>query len=249
MSSRDSGRRLFARYAHTPNSLGYCGPQDAAALAAVACGEGDLEAVPGLAASFSGAWPYQQLIADLTLRPDPLDADVVRAYWTGNELTGAVDPAEFGAALLQRFGSRASAYWSHLDESLLPEVAPTHAFHVLSVYPWTRLLGSGRPEPLEVLDSCRIVSATVLDTDANHLIVLARPLVYADRTLSLGDPVESRVGYRVGRGTFIGPVEPGDRVALHWGFACDRLTAEQAEDLDRWTAWQLRAVAPRLAST
>ncbi|WP_308116673.1 DUF6390 family protein, partial [Rhodococcus zopfii] len=32
------GARLFARYAHAPNELGYCGPASAAALERAACG-------------------------------------------------------------------------------------------------------------------------------------------------------------------------------------------------------------------
>ena len=48
-------------------------------------------------------------------------------------------------------------------------------------------------------------------------------------------------------GSLVGVVEPGDQVAVHWGFACDRLTKEQVESLERWTAHQLEAMAPRLA--
>ncbi|MDN5893536.1 MAG: DUF6390 family protein [Nocardioides sp.] len=244
----EAGRRLFSRYAHAPNSLGYCGPADSAALRAVACGGGDPGLVPGLAAGFSGAWPYQELIAAMTGRADPLAADVVRAYWTGNDLTAEVDRADFGAALLDRFGPQAASYWTHLDESVLVEAAPTHAFHVFSIYPWTRLLGTGRPEPLEVLDSCRIAQAEVVEVGPEQLVVRSRHLEYRDRRLSLGEPVESRVEYLTGGGSFLGEVSPGDRVALHWGFACDLLTSSDAAHLQRWTDWQLDAVAPRLSA-
>ncbi len=227
--------------------MGYCGPEDTAALRAVASGGGDPELVPALARRFTGAWPYQQLIADLTSRSDPLCVEVVRAYWTGNDLTDSLDREEFGVALLDRFGPGMRASWPHLEDSLLPEVAPTHAFHVLSLYPWSRLLSTGRPEPLTVLDSCRIGWGTVTGIEGDRLVVRSRHLEYDDRKLALGASVETRVPHRVEDGSFVGRVMVGDHVALHWGLVCDRLTPQEAADLERWTQWQLAAIAPRLA--
>lgn len=241
-----AGHRLFAQYAYAPNALGYCGPEGSAALLAVACGRGDDVDVPALAKRFSGAWPYQKVLAELA-RADPLDARVVRAYWTGNELTDRVDRAKFGPALLDRIRPVAGSYWSHLGDDLLTEAAPTHAFHVLAVYPWSRLLDAGQSEPLRVLDSCRIASAGVLAVEPDHLVVASRHLEYADGVLSLGPEQEEQVGYRVGGASFVDEVQPGDVVAVHWGFVCDRLTREQTHSLARWTDWQLAAMAPRLA--
>jgi uncharacterized protein DUF6390 len=242
-----AGHRLFAQYAHAPNARGYCGPPGVADLLSVASGDGERVDVPSLAARFSGAWPYQQVLADLAGVVDPLDENVVRAYWTGNELTDRIDRAVFGEALLSRIRPQARHYWAHLDDSLLLEAAPTHAFHVLAVYPWSRLLGSGQPEPLEVLDSCRIGWATVIALESAHLVVRTRHLEYRDTSLFLGHEQEDRVGYRVNGAAFINDVKVGDHVAVHWGFACDRLTDEQVRSLERWTNWQLEAMAPRLA--
>jgi hypothetical protein len=242
------GHRLFARYAYAPNALGYCGPDGADALRQVASGK-DVDAdVPALARRFSGAWPYQQVLAELVGVADPLDEAVVRAYWTGNDLTDQVDRTAFGTALLERIKLQAGRYWSHLDEALLVEAAPTHAFHVLAVYPWSRLLGAGAPEPLQVLDSCRIGWATVVAVEADELVVRARHLEYDSKTLSLGGEREERIGYRVQGASFLASVAPDDRVAVHWGVACDLLTPDQAERLEWWTRWQLEAVAPRLAA-
>src|SRR3954469_1371860 len=97
-----AGWRLFARYAHAPNARGYCGPPQAAALEAVACGGGADVDVPALARRFSGAWPYLCLIAELTGIEDPLDERVGRAYWTGSALTREVDARRLGRLLLAR---------------------------------------------------------------------------------------------------------------------------------------------------
>lgn len=241
------GHRLFARYAHAPNALGYCGPEGAEALREVACGRGDGTDVHALARQFSGAWPYQQAMAGLAGIDDPLDERVVRGYWTGNELTDQVHGDGFGSVLLERIRPQAGAYWSHLTDDLLGEASPTHAFHVLAVYPWSRLLDTGRPEPLHVLDSCRIGWARVVAVEPEELLVRSRHLDYADRRLTLGPEREERVGHRVGGASFVDALAPGDLVAVHWGFACDRLTEDEAARLEHWTEWQLEAAAPRLA--
>lgn len=240
-----AGHRLFARYAHAPNALGYCGPASSDAVRAVACGSPAQVDIAGVARRFSGAWPYQQILADMTGVGDPLAEEVVRGYWTGNSLTKRVDRVAFGRALLERITPQVAAYWAHLTDDLLGEAAPTHAFHVLSVYPWSRLLGAG-PGPLHVLDSCRIAWATVRAVEPEALVVEGPVLAYDEGVLTLTAPVERRVGYRVGGETFVDGFAVGDRAAVHWDFACDRLTDEQAEALAAETAWQLAAVAPRL---
>ena len=242
------GHRLFAKYAHAPNSLGYCGPAGEDALRAVAAGGGKHVDVPLLARGFSGAWPYQEVLAELTGIDDPLDERVVRAYWTGNELTDTVGNVRFGAALLERIRPQADHYWGHLNDDLLTEAAPTHQFHVFGIYPWSRLLAAGQPEPLKVLDSCRIGWARVVEVEAEHLLVRMAHLEYDGSVLSLGTPREERIPHRIEGACFLDGVVPGDDVAVHWGFVCDRLTTEEVDRLAHWTAWQLDAIAPRLAS-
>ncbi len=201
--------------------------------------------VPALARGFSGAWPYQQVLAELAGIEDPLDERVVRGYWTGNELTGSVGNVRFGRALLERIGPQAGHYWGHLTDDLLAEAAPTHAFHVFGVYPWSRLLGRGIPEPLNVLDSCRIGWAEVVAAEPERLLVRMRHLTYDDGLLALGPPVVERIGRRIAGLTFIDDVRPGENVAVHWGFACDRLTAAELAHLQHWTDWQLEAFSRR----
>lgn len=240
------GERLFARYAHAPNALGYCGPAAAAALQAVACGGGAGVDVRRLARRFSGAWPYQLLIGELTGH-DPLSAEVGRAYWTGSQLTRTVDVTRLGELLLDRFATQAGHYWQHLTDDLLAEVRPTHSFHVLGVYPWTRLLATGLPEPLHVLDSCRIRAGQVLEVSGDRLLVRTDTLTWDGRRLGLVPADQEWVDWRTADGTFTGPVEPGDQVALHWGFACDRLASAEADELRSWTAEQIDLTNVRLS--
>ncbi|TSE00952.1 hypothetical protein FOS14_04060 [Skermania sp. ID1734] len=239
------GHRLFAQYVHAPNALGYCGPAEAHALAATACGRRSAD-LTDIARKFTGAWPYQQLIAELSDAPDPLGADVVRAYWTGSELTDRIDRQRFGEALLGRFASQAGHYWKHLTPALLDEAAPTHAFHVLGVYPWSRLLKTGMPQPLEVLDSCRITDGVVVDVNDERALVRSRRLRF-EGTLALAAEEDRPLRYRLAEGAFVADLRRGDRVAVHWDFICDRLTREQANCLQHWTNWQLDRTNRRLA--
>lgn len=84
-------RPAAVRYVRIPaERTGVCGPADHAALRdygmAGVTGPGLLQ----LARAFTGAWPYLQLIAAASHIPDPLDAQVVEAYWVGNSLLGNV---------------------------------------------------------------------------------------------------------------------------------------------------------------
>ena len=84
-----SGAVLFARYAYPPNALGYCGPENSAELFERAAAGEDSPGLRRLIRGFDGAWPYLALIAGAAGRVDPLDPDVVEAYWVGNGLLDA----------------------------------------------------------------------------------------------------------------------------------------------------------------
>ena len=222
-----SGAALFARYADAPNALGYCGPPE---------GIGTTEAeIRASARRFSGVWPYLQVLARLTGTADPLDARLVEAYWLGRDL--GVDREAFGRELLAVLGTRAGAYWTHLTADLLVEAAPDHGFHVFGVYPWSRLLSVG-PQPLFVLDSCRIRWGTVVGLAP--LTVSSSRLTWDGVALGLGEPTESAVEG--------GGVALGDVVAVHWDRLVDVLSPDQADVLVASTAARLAATNARLSA-
>lgn len=241
------GHRLFAQYAHAPNALGYCGPPGSERLQAVACGRAPGTDVVAMARQFSGAWPYQVVIAELAGISDPLDERVVRAYWTADELVDQIDRDRFGRTLLARLAHDAGHYWKHLTEDLLTEAAPTHNFHVFGVYPWSRLLDTGMPQPLEVLDSCRIRWGEVVGFDGGRARVRSQPLRFDAGRLSLGPEQDGAADYRVPEGTFVTDLAVGDHVAVHWSFVCDRLDHDRADRLRQQTEWQLAHTNRRLS--
>ena len=109
------------------------------------------------------------------------------------------------------------------------------------------VLAAGQPEPLKVLDSCRIGWARVVEVEAEHLLVRMAHLEYDGSVLSLGTPREERIPHRI-EGVLPRRRRAGRRRRGALGIVCDRLTTEEVDRLAHWTAWQLDAIAPRLAS-
>jgi len=236
-----TGPVLFARYAFGPNRLGYCGPDDAAELFGQATVGGETDALRRLAEQFEGAYPYLELIARANGIGDPLDARVVEAYWLGNALLEQVRPGMFGASLDLRFRRRLRGDgWRWLADKPAAGALPMHAFHVLDVFPRLGLLRSGAlDDVLKVIDSCRIRWGRVLERDGDWLVVAVVPLELVDGKLRLASPrVEKIRAWQDGHG-FLDGVATGDRVSIHWDWACDVLDARRLELLRTWTAHEL----------
>ncbi|MFI5101343.1 MAG: DUF6390 family protein, partial [Actinomycetes bacterium] len=115
-------------------------------------------------------------------------------------------------------------------------VWPHHNFHVFGVYPWVGLVRSGVVDaPLRVLDRCRIRWGTVQVVQHDLAVVSSRPVVWDGRALGLGLERPEQVLLRVDGHGIVPDVQPGDRVALHWDWACARLSAQQQAELVRRT--------------
>jgi hypothetical protein len=235
------GAEMFARYAHAPNQLGYCGPANSSSLL-----DGPRDRIETAARQFNGAWPYLQVLSRMTGIADPLDYRLVESYWHGGGIGARLNCEAFTAELLSVIGPQAGHYWSHLTFDLADEAAPDHCFHVFAVYPWSRLLGKGSDEhPLFVLDNCRISWGTVLTTDDVTAVVPSQSLCWNGSALSLSPSQTRRVETRT-EGRRNVAIRPGDLVALHWGRVCDRLTPEQMATLKDSTDRQLLATNRRL---
>lgn len=235
------GPLLFARYAFGPNRLGYCGPADAAELFELAVDGRRVADLRALARQFDGAWPYLELIARSNGRRDPLDREVVEAYWLGNALLDRVAPMQLGMSLEARFRPRlGSDDWRWLAGKPAAGARPVHAFHVLDVFPRIGLLRSDRVnDVLTVIDGCRIRWGQVVAVEGDWLIVAVTPIRLIDGRLQLTAPELERVqAWRDGAG-FIADIAPGDVVSVHWSWACDRLDERRLANLIGWTRHQL----------
>ncbi len=245
---RTSGPVLFARYAYPPNSLGYCGPADSAALLEHAASGTDGPELAHLARGFGGAWPYLQLIAAAAGRADPLDPAVVAAYWVGNPLLRQVSPALLAAHLRDRFEARAGRGFADIAELAVRGAPPHHNFHVFAVYPWVGLLRGGTVDhPLRVLDACRIRWGRVTAVTSGTATVLSRPLIWDGHRLLLGGERAEQALVSVGAGGLAPSVGCGDVVSLHWAWVCDVLRPRQVSTLRRLTAQILTLTNTALA--
>lgn len=238
------GVEMFARYAHAPNALGYCGPPLGATLR-----HGSEDEVRRAATKFSGAWPYLRVLSELTGIADPLDYRLVESYWLGGGVGADLDPQSFFDALLAIIGPQAGRYWSHLTPDLVREAAANHSFHVFGVYPWTRFLGRGMDEhPLKVLDNCRITWGTVVSRDGGRIEVVRATLAFDGGALALSEPSSGVFQVWTDGYSAVPDVAPGDQVALHWGRLCGRLSPRQVRALADATDRQVRVTSRRLAS-
>lgn len=209
------------------------------------------EVDPGLlelAQSFTGPWPYLRLIAGTAGIEDPFDERVVEAYWLGNGLLDGIDTTDFGMALDESFRGRAGLHWDHMAEAIPEGIVPNHMFHVFGVYPWVGLLvESHRGEPLEILQGCRIRWGRVVDVVGDSAVVRSRPLTWDGRRLDLGPPELEQAVLSSGGLALMHDPMPGEWVALHWGWVCDRLTPGQLRSLRDETARQLAITNDRVA--
>ncbi|MDH6247798.1 DUF6390 family protein [Mycobacterium sp. OTB74] len=239
------GVEMFARYAYAPNHLGYCGPPELAGLRSASADD-----VRAAARSFWGAWPYLEVLSNMTGIADPLDHRLVESYWLGGGVAAELDSREFASRLLAVIGPLAGQYWSHLTNGLAGEAAANHCFHVFGVYPWSRLLGRGMDEhPLHVLDNCRITWATVVSCTGGDVDVNARQLQWDGHELRLSEPSPRHLEVWEDGYCAVPDMAVGDQVALHWGRVCGRLTPDQCRALQDSTARQLSVTNRRLAGS
>jgi hypothetical protein len=224
----ETGATRFARYAFPPNELGYCGPEGASVLLHhTTHGAGSVE-VTTRARQFEGAWTYLSVIGK-ACGLDPLDPLVVDAYWVGNDLLAMVDPADLLATLRHRFRAQPTGLLGSTPAS--EDVLANHGFHVFAVYPWARMLGGGSDVPRSVLDACRVRWGTVHQVDGELVEVESRPLTWDGARLGLGDPQMESVRWSSGGMSLVGTPVAGDVVAMHWDWACERLTPDRIDAL------------------
>jgi len=219
-----TGALLFGRYAFPPNQLGYCGPDDSAALFDYVAEKRADQGLVELERRFEGAYPYLCLIAQANGIADPFDEQVVDAYWIGNRLLDGVPPRAMHESMSERFAGRMTAADLRWLMNKLGAARPHHNFHVFDIYVRTGLMRDDRAHVVvSAMDSCRISWGKVVSVEGPDLLVERPELVYREGKLALSEPRATKVvRQRDGRG-FVGDLTPGDTVSVHWTWACDKL--------------------------
>jgi len=245
-TGRADGAAVFARYAFPPNELGYCGPAGAEVLLASGATGAWRGEVERRACLFDGAWPYLRLIADSAAIADPLDARVVRAYWLGGDLLDRVDRDAFVRVVTEQFGTQPGVA-ERLTGEVVTAAGPHHGFHVLVVYPWIGLLDKGGDVARSVLDQCRIRWGRVTAVGDRHADVAVAAIRHDDGRLYVGGEDVIRTRWAADGHAFVEDLRPGEQVAVHWDWVCDRLGDGEVAQLATRIRAQLEAANAWLA--
>lgn len=221
-----TGALRFGRYAFPPNRFGYCGPSDHGALLEYVAARRTDNGLLELSRRFEGAYPYLVLIAHANGIADPFDDRVVEAYWIGNDWLDRAGGSGLHELLGDRFKPRMPAgEFGWLSTKVDNGARPHHNFHVFEIYVRAGLMRNDKADiVLETMDSCRISWATVSAVAGDELVVERPALVLDGGKFGLSEPRTTRVTRQVdGRG-FVDGIRPGDRVSVHWQWACEALS-------------------------
>ena len=173
------GHRLFAKYAHAPNALGYCGPAGCGGTSRGRAGAGERR-------RRAVRWHAASRAPGPTSRCSPTSPGST-TRWTNAWFvaTGRQRPHRRGRAT-SGSGRRCSSGSGHRPATTgAPDRRPAGRGCAHARVPRVRRLpvvaaaAAGLPEPLDVLDSCRIGWAKVAEVEAEHLLVRMAHLDYA----------------------------------------------------------------------
>ena len=238
------GLALCARFSIATNRLAYCGPADAepSLYDAILTGRGTPRAREALS-RFEALMPYLEAIGAANGR-DPFDAEVVAAYWIGNELLDQVDRAGM-LRLLEALSRRGlpSALSRRLADHLPERSVPHHVFHV--GYVGVGAVTGHVPTTVANIESCRPALAQVVRVEGGRLTVAGPVARVEDGRLGLRGREERTLSWDP---KALPDLSIDDRVAVHWSWPALRLTPEQARSLETWTARSLEAANEGLGS-
>lgn len=228
--------KLAAKYSFMPNRLKYCGPADAdRVLYDFILGKDNHMLVKGLLEQFHSLYLYLELIGRKNSLP-PFDREVIESYWIGNRLIENIKRQEIRELILNKFTKKGlvKSAAEELAENIPENAVPHHSFHVFHIHSITgKLLPT-----IKNLDKCRISACRVKEALDGKLIVEYRPIL-AENRLEYGSLAEKEVIYKR---EFIGELNPGDFVSVHWDFAVEKLRKGQVENLEKYTKRNLDAI-------
>jgi hydrogenase maturation factor len=237
-----SGAMTCARYAFAPNYYHYCGPDTGGEFGEYLKHEVMDEGLINHLTSFEVMYPYLQAIAQANEIKDPLDPEVVEAYWVGNQLLEKVGRQDVYMALtdsqhLTKRISKNELRW------LLPKIDQEarlhHSFHVLNVF--TRTGHHTVEHTIDTMDQCRISWGKVIGGKRQNLKsslkLKTQQLIYEEGKLKMV-PTEKEVV--VPTEEYARNLKKGDWVSVHWGFVCDKLSTMQVRRLQNYTKHHMR---------
>ena len=213
-----------AKYAFSPNKLKYCGPDKNQELAGYLKTKTSDLGLKEMLNDFRAMQPYLKLIANENGIKDEFDEQAVEAYWLGNELLDTITLKSFFNHVRPQLAKNDLKWF----EFKLPLGAkPHHSFHVFNFF--KRAGHRAVPHTVETMDQCRISVGKVM----SKLTVITDQLVFRSGKLKL-EPVVKKVQ------SLDNDLKPGDLVTIHWNCVCEKVTQQQAKNLEKYTRLALR---------
>lgn len=213
-----------ANYAFAPNFYKYCGPDKNRELKGYLQTKTSDAGLKAMLNDFAAMHPYLKLIARANGLNDEFDERAVEAYWLGNKLLTKISLDNFYQHVKPRLGRKELKWF----EQKLPQGAkPNHQFHVFNFI--TRTGYRALAHTVETMDQCRISRGKVLPGGR----VATQKLVYQRGRLILAPAVKE---YK----NLAEEFKSGDLITLHWGWVCEKITREQAKNLEHYTNLALK---------
>ncbi len=213
---------IAAKYSFTPNSLGYCGTSSFVSLLQ----SGDNEKTMEELKKFHPHYAYLCLIARENQKQS-FDDDVVRAFWTGNELLENVSHNSLKEFIINELFPPGHPRAEELSKNLPEGLVPHHSFNSLYI----NFVTDKVEKSIKNFDSCCVLPGKVLSVQGNSLQVERYSI---EDGPSIGKKQES-VLLEFNGTRFIESVQAGNLISVHWGMAIELLTNEQADSILKYT--------------
>ena len=234
---------LCSRYAYPPNSLSLCGPDRHeelsyySATALIDKGTGEI------LQNFSTLYPYLCLIAYQNNIRNPLDRQVIEAYWLGNALLEKVKTRNFADLLKDKLMlKKMKPRQLKRIFNFFPQIPlPHHSFHVLAV--WRRTGHLDIPHTLETMDACLINWGKILGFDGNQSIKIeSQKLEFCKGKMCFKKKIIRSVIFQGKDDILRNNLKKGDYISCHWGYFCQKLSLRQLNDLKYYTRYSLNVI-------
>ena len=233
-----NGLLRCAKYAFSPNQLGYCGPDKNRDLFEYCQTQTTDAGLNNILTDFQTLYPYLSFIAKENQLQNPFSQAVVDAYWLGNNLLDGITLSDFYQHLtdnLQLKKKLSKKLFNLVFANFKKPATPHHNFHVFNI--WQRTGNLTTLHTIETMDKCRISWAKVKRILPTGYEINYQPLTVNRLTsqLNLATPAKKIVV----KG-FVDQAKIGDWISLHWEWPCEILTDLQVWNLKQYTERILR---------
>jgi hypothetical protein len=80
-----------------------------------------------------------------------------------------------------------------------------------------------------------VSSGKILSVNGPFLTVETKPLLYKDGKLTLGEAIQKKLIRELESDYDIEQLKQGDLVSMHWNVVCEKITPQQAKNLEKYT--------------